>query len=288
MTCAKCGVANVPGSKFCNNCGYSLAPAGEVPPPPGVAPVPPGQSMPAVRTLPPVITADNAKVALILGIISWVLCGLPTGIPAVVLGRKAIRQIKQSRGRLKGEEIAMAGVVMGYASSAIWLLLLIGGYFVSRTAQKQTEESEASVVNTIRQINDAEASYARIYSGSSGRVYAGSLATLGPGRGGTCAGSGTREYACLMTGSLVVPDCREPHWCVLDDYKFQIQTHYSSSSRDMDYAISATPVEGRGGTKNFCSTSDGIVRSADLFFFSLEAGYDTERCRRLQPVDKGR
>jgi hypothetical protein len=243
--------------------------------------------MPPVRPTGP-ITIEPAKLALILGLISWVLCGFPTGIPAVLVGRKAIRQIKQSKGRFKGEEIALAGIILGYASCAVWLVFLVGGYFVFRAADKETAENETSVVSTIQQVNAAEDSYARIYSGSSGRIYASSLATLGPGPSGACVGTGTREYACLMNGPLVALDCREPHWCILKDYKFQIQTHYSSSSRDMDYTISATPIEGRGGSKNFCSTSDGIVRSADFFLFSLTAGYDTETCHRLRPIEKGR
>ena len=279
MTCTRCGAINPPGAKFCNNCASSLALATQTPAP-GVPPMPGGPQ-------PAAVTTEQAKLALILGIISWFLCGLPTGIPAVLVGRKAIRQIKQSRGRYKGEEIALAGMVLGYASSALWLVFLVGGYFLFRTAAKQTEDSEASVVGTIHQINAAEASYAAIYSGSSGRIYANSLAMLGPGSSGTCVGSGTREYACLMTGPLVEPDCREPHWCVLNEYKFQIQTHYSSASRDMDYAISATPIEGRGGSKNFCSTGDGMVRAADFFLFSLDAGYDPETCHRLRPIEKG-
>jgi hypothetical protein len=242
--------------------------------------------MPPVRPAGP-ITLEQAKLALILGIISWVLCGFPTGIPAVLVGRKAIRQVRQSKGRFKGEEIALAGIVMGFASSGLWLVFLVGGYFVVREADKQTAESEASVVSTIQQVNAAQDSYAKIYSGSSGRIYAGSLATLGPGPSGTCPGTGTPEYACLMDGPLVAPDCREPHWCILNDYKFQIQTHYSSSSRNMDYAISATPIEGRGGSKHFCSTSDGIVRFAPSLIFSMTAGYDPETCHRLRPVEKG-
>ena len=279
MTCTKCGSVNSAGARFCNSCGSALTPLA------GVPPTSPGQSLPPLRPSGPV-TTEQAKIALILGIISWFLCGLPTGIPAVLVGRKAIRQIKQSRGRYKGEEIALAGVIMGYASSALWLVFLVGGYFLVRVADKQTAESEATIISTIQQVNAAQDSYAQIYSGSSGRVYAGSLAVLGPGPSGTCLGTGTREYACLMTGPLVAPDCREPHWCILNDYKFQIQTHYSSSSRNTDYAVSATPIEGRGGSKNFCSTSDGIVRFAPFFLFSMTAGYDPETCHRLRPVEK--
>ena len=250
---------------------------------------PPGPGIPTgIPVRPGPVTAEGAKLSLILSILSFVFCGLPMGIPAVLVGRRTLRKIRQSKGQLAGEELTRAGIIMGYISSGLWLVFLVGCFALFREADKETTESEASVINMIRQINAAEADYAVIYSDSSGRFYAGSLAALGPGPGGTCAGTGTREYACLMKGPLVAPDCREPHWCILNDYKFQIQTHYSSSSLDMDYAISATPIEGRGGTKNFCSTRDGIIRSYPFFIFSLTAGYDTETCHRLTPIDKSR
>lgn len=237
------------------------------------------------RPVPAAITTEQAKLALILGIISWIACGFPTGIPAVLVGRKAIRQIKQSRGRFKGQELALAGVVLGYASCAAWLVFLVAGYSVYRTIDRQGNEDEASAVDAIRQINSAEASYAQIYGGSSGRLYADSLAALGPGPTGTCAGTGSREYACLMNGPLVMPDCREPHWCILKDYKFLLQTQYTYPRRKLDYSITAVPLEGRPGIRTFCSTSDGVIRF-NVVLGTLRDGYNAEDCSRQMPLDK--
>ena len=147
--------------------------------------------------------------------------------------------------------------------------------------------SEASVVSTIRQINAAQSSYANIYSGGTGRTFAHSLAMLGPGPSGICAGSGTREYACLMNGPLVLPECREPRWCILKGYKFQLQTHYSYSSRDADYAITATPVDEGGVSTNFCSTGDRVVREG-LRWTPLRAGYNTDDCLLLRRATENR
>jgi Domain of unknown function (DUF4190) len=246
-------------------------------PPPG-----PGAST-AQRPLPGPVTAEGAKLTLILSILSFVFCGLPMGIPAVLVGRRTLRQIRQSKGLLKGEEITRAGIIMGYVSSSVWLVLLVGGYFLFQTGAKELNENEESAIRTIRQINDAESTYSHIYSGSTGRIYTSALTMLGPGPTGTCAGTGSREYACLMNGPLVMPDCREPHWCILKGYKFQLQSHYASA-RLADYAITATPVDGNAGSKNFCSTSDGVVRAVDFFFLSPTTGYDPETCRRLKPV----
>ncbi len=44
------------------------------------------------------------------------LFGLGTGIPAVILGHKALRQIRESNGMQRGKEMAIAGLVLGYIS----------------------------------------------------------------------------------------------------------------------------------------------------------------------------
>lgn len=280
MICRSCGSANPSGASFCNHCGTPLTAAMPTSSS-GASPVPSGASI-VSRPQPVAVTAEAAKISLGLGLAASILCGFPTGIPAILVGRRAITKIRQSQGRLKGREIAMAGIILGYASCALWLVFLIGGYFLFRTAVKQIDESEASAISAIRQINEAEASYSQIYSGSSGNLYAGSLAALGPGPQGTCSGTGTRENACLLSGPLVRSDCREPRWCILKGYKFQLQVHYSS--KGSDYAITAVPEgNGNGGTKNFCSTSDGVVRS-EVRFGNLLAGYNTDECLRLIPV----
>jgi hypothetical protein len=71
----------------------------------------------------------------------------------------------------------------------------------------------------------------------------------------------------------------------LNRYKYQIQVRSYSFPRGQDYAITATPTDLSGSTTNFCSTSDGIVRSA-VTWFPLSSGYDAEDCHRLPPVDK--
>jgi len=229
--------------------------------------------------------AEGALATLILGAASILLCGLFTGIPALIVGHRAIKLIRRSQGRLQGMELAMPGLIMGYAGCALWLVLIVGWMFLFRGVWKESDASEAEAVTAIKRINDAQGSYSRIYTGSKGRAYASSLATLGAGPGQACPGTGTAEYACLLSGPLSMPDCREPHWCTLNDYKFQIQGHYYPPPRGQDYAVTATPTAASGSVTSFCSTSDGIARSVTLWF-SLESGYDAEDCHRLPPFDK--
>jgi hypothetical protein len=49
----------------------------------------------------------------VLGILSLILCGLFTGIPAMITARRATRDIDESGGRLGGRGIAQAGFVTG-------------------------------------------------------------------------------------------------------------------------------------------------------------------------------
>ena len=52
--------------------------------------------------------------SLVLGIISFLCCGLFTGIPAVICGHIAHSKIKESGGREAGGGMAIAGLVIGY------------------------------------------------------------------------------------------------------------------------------------------------------------------------------
>jgi hypothetical protein len=50
------------------------------------------------------------------------LAGLGTGIPAVILGHKALKEIRNSNGMQGGKEMAIAGLVLGYISIGLALV----------------------------------------------------------------------------------------------------------------------------------------------------------------------
>lgn len=56
-------------------------------------------------------TSGKAIASLVLGLASFV-CWLFTAIPGLILGILALRQINQSRGRLSGQGMAIAGIVL--------------------------------------------------------------------------------------------------------------------------------------------------------------------------------
>jgi hypothetical protein len=59
------------------------------------------------------LTYSRAKNAFWLGVASLVCCGLFAGIPAIVVGARALSDIEASRGRLVGKGMAWAGIILG-------------------------------------------------------------------------------------------------------------------------------------------------------------------------------
>jgi len=69
--------------------------------------------------------ASGAAPALVLGILSIVLCPL-CGPFAIALGRKAEKEVRASGGQLGGGGIATAGKILGIIG-CVFLVLLIAG-----------------------------------------------------------------------------------------------------------------------------------------------------------------
>jgi hypothetical protein len=68
----------------------------------------------------------RARNALTLGVLSLLL-GVLTGLPAIWVGRKALRRINAADGALRGRWAAWAGIVLGFVGVAItigvWIYL---------------------------------------------------------------------------------------------------------------------------------------------------------------------
>lgn len=105
---------------------------GTPPPPPPEGPY--GQQPPYGRQ--PAPTHGSATTALVLGILSLVVCA-PLGIPAFIIGRRAEREVQASQGNLSGEGLAKAGWILGLIGmilTALGILLIIGLIAVGTTS----------------------------------------------------------------------------------------------------------------------------------------------------------
>lgn len=103
------------------------------PPPPGTypagpygAPHPGGQPPYGAYGYPqPRRTPGTAVWALVLGIASIVCCGLFTGIPAIIVGRSAMKEIDRSGGTKDGRGLAQAGFITGIVGTVLGVLAVI-------------------------------------------------------------------------------------------------------------------------------------------------------------------
>lgn len=85
-------------------------------------------------------TNSKATASLILGIISWVGASILTGIPAVIVGHMAMREIDASGGTQGGKPLAIIGLVLGYLSIAglvgicLFFIFVVGIFGAAATA----------------------------------------------------------------------------------------------------------------------------------------------------------
>jgi hypothetical protein len=75
--------------------------------------------------LRPATTSGLAIASLVCGIVSLVSCMIFLGIPAVICGHMAMRQIANSRNLVNGQGMALAGLVCGYLTSLLTLSFLV-------------------------------------------------------------------------------------------------------------------------------------------------------------------
>ncbi len=165
MDCPACGAANEAEAIYCYRCGSALRPgvtrqqpsteqtidlsrdyrAAAATAPVDSAQAPPASGggaaggarvyqIPARRPPAPYVvgpvggtaqTSNLAVFALILGILSWIFLPFLGAIGAVVTGHMGRREIRESNGRLSGEGLATAGLVLGYINIALTLIVFV-------------------------------------------------------------------------------------------------------------------------------------------------------------------
>jgi hypothetical protein len=117
------------------------------------APPPPPPQQPGPMSGPPYYAAPppnhgSAVTALVLGILSVVLCGLFTGIPAMVMGRRVTREVRASGGALGGEGLGQAAFwtgLIGTFLSCFSGLLVVGVFAFGGTVSSSFEQTCTTV-----------------------------------------------------------------------------------------------------------------------------------------------
>jgi hypothetical protein len=215
---------------------------------PQTTPAAPTQPYPAANAYPtaPPQTSGKATASLIAGIAGYVILPLLAAIPAIVLGHLALSEIKKSAGRLKGEGMAIAGLVLGYVQLAgIPFILIIAAIAIPNLIRARMAANEASAVGTLRVYTTASISYA-VQCPKIG--FARAVTNLGPG-------SGDCDHANLVDGVLGASSPTK------NGYRFE----YAPSAPDDNglithFAFTADPISNGTGTRHFFVDDTGVIR----------------------------
>lgn len=183
------------------------------------------------------------------------VCGLVfffwpfTAVAAVVLGHLALSDIKKSAGRLVGQGMAVAGLVLGYIQLALLpFILIIAAIAIPNLLRARMAANEVSAVETLRTYNTAMVMYA---STCPNIGYPKKLANLGPGVTDTdkCA------HADLVGAQLAMP------LPMKSGYRFFYAAEPDADGKISKYVLSADPVTpGTSGVRHFFTDQSGVIR----------------------------
>lgn len=177
MFCTSCGTDNPNDGRFCTKCGTALQSSGSQQPaslfsaaaPPSTVP----PDVPPQTHLGPPETSGKAIGALICGLLFFFF---PTAVIAIVLGHLSLSEIRKSAGRLKGQGLAITGLVLGYMGVAIIpFVLIIAAIAIPNLLRARQAANEAAAVGSLRVITTAAITYASTY----GNGFPPSLDTMG-------------------------------------------------------------------------------------------------------------
>jgi len=225
--CSGCGNSVAVGERFCRICGREAF-AASATTALGGAPV-------AVPAGPPQ-TSGKAIASLACGVF---LFAFPMSILAIIFGHLSLSEIKRSAGRLTGEGIAIAGLVLGYLGlAAIPVVLIIAAIAIPNLLRARIAANEASAVAGVRTLLVAEISYA------SSHTEAGYTCTLSD-----LAGAGLND-ARLLGGQK-------------NGYTFELLgcSAGAEGGANTRFRVLAYPLtRNTTGTRAFCADESGVIK----------------------------
>ena len=126
--------------------------------------LPPLTSGPSLPSLPSAQPKNSALAiaSLVLGILSLTCLWLLSAVPAVICGHLAYSRIKRSDGALEGTGLALAGLITGYISIAISLIMipLLAAIAIPNFVKARAAAQANACRSNLRQIDDAKQAWA--------------------------------------------------------------------------------------------------------------------------------
>jgi type IV pilus assembly protein PilA len=143
LFCVVCGNSIMAEDRFCRVCGRQVS-ATSAAGAPGV---------PTAVSVGPAETSGKAIISLVCGLLF---------IVAIVFGHLGMSEIRKSSGRLKGEGMAIAGLVLGYLwIAAIPMILIVAAIAIPNLLRARIAANESSAVASIHSVITAEITYAQ-------------------------------------------------------------------------------------------------------------------------------
>ncbi len=174
------------------------------------------------------------------------------------------------------DETTIRGASMSQAVD-VSTILIAGAVALPNLLRAKNSANEASAAASVRTMVTAQLTYQVTYPA---RGYAKDLASLGVDPAQPDAV--TPKHAGLIDFSFAKPTCTAGTWCEKSGYKFTFSP-VCPKLMCQEFVAVATPVAAAAGTKNFCATSDGVVR------FKVEAPLIApllpSQCRAWQPLE---
>ena len=221
--CTRCGSSIDNQDQFCRKCG---AQAAVLTTPAGAPPMVPTGA---------VQTSGKAIASLVFGLLFFVPFAF---VAAVIFGHLGLSEIRKSAGRLKGDGIAIAGLVLGYMwVVSIPIVLIIAAIAIPNLLRARMAANESSALAAIRTISTAQISYSGSHNG-----YACSLSDLGGARliDSSLASGQKNGYTFEITGCLPGPD----------------------GGANQMYQVVARPITvNTTGVRSFCSDESNVIRT---------------------------
>jgi type II secretory pathway pseudopilin PulG len=222
--CMRCGSSIDDQDQFCRNCGAQAS-----------APAAPASAMPTVPA-GPAQTSGKAIASLIFGLLFFVPFAF---VAAVILGHLGLSEIRKSAGRLKGDGLAIAGLVLGYMwVVSIPIILIIAAIAIPNLLRARMAANASSAVAAVRTINTAQIAY----SGSHPETgYACSLSALGEGQ---------------MIDSALASGQKNGYRFEIKECEAETQGGPNTKYQVVAYPITANQT----GDRTFCSDESAVIK----------------------------
>jgi len=152
-----------------------------------------------------------------------------------------------------GEESAIreASTSSGVDAGAVAIVAAVA---IPNLLRARSAANESSAVGSLRMLVTAQTMYSASYPA---RGFARDLAMLGPFPGQ--AGVASANHASLIDSKLGNATCTAGAWCEKSGYRFAFAP-VCKIAPCKEFVAVATPVSSSTGSRNFCATSDGVIR----------------------------